>query len=811
MLANDKQIKISSAGSRKAILWPCQTLYWSEFVAKVAIPNRGDETYAEYLGFPKPRQDALKDVGGFVGATLHEDRRKAKNVASRDLATLDLDHIPAGHTLDVVRRVDGLGCAYTIYSTRKHSSAFPRLRVCIPFDRPVTSDEYGAVTRKLGELIGIDLCDATTFEAHRLMYWPSCSSDGEFVHHYGDKPFVSADGLLGMYTNWKDVTSWPRVPGDDAAFERCFRARRQEDPTAKHGVVGAFCRTYNIYEAMEEYIPTEYEAVDGSDDRLTYLAGSTSGGAVVYDNGTFLYSHHSTDPCCDDLVNSFDLVRRHLFGELDNSALENTPSNRVPSYVAMKVRALQDPNVIETINNERDAAVREQFGYAHAEGEDIEDGGISWRTKLAINDGKVLKTFQNVKIALQNDPLLKGRVKLNLFNTELTGYAPLPWGRRPGEEGAFRWSDYDDAGLRGYLEASLGFRNKDIIKDAFDSVADESAFNPITDYLKAQTWDGVPRLDTLFIDYFGAEDCPYTRRVTRKSIVAAVARAFVPGIKFDTMTIVSGDTGIGKSTFFDKLAGQYFSDSVYTMEGKEAAELIQEAWIVEIGELDAYNKSGLNNVLAYLAKRDDQYRASYGKHVSKHPRNCVFYGTTNETEFLRAHVGNRRFWTVVAGRQAPTKSVFNDLARERDQIWAEAVHNWNAGETIYLSKDEENEAIIRREAHTIYDPNEGMIRAFLDLTLPKGWYAADMSMRMAYRPTAEDGDCTPRKKVCVAEIWRECLRMPSSIIPRRESIRINAILRRIEGWTPGLDKTTFGKDYGEQRYFKRSSGEVRGS
>jgi len=263
----DRQITISAAGSRKSTHWPAQTLMWSELVIKLSTPVRGTETLAEYLRLPKSRQDDLKDVGGFVGGILKDNRRKAANVLGRDLITLDLDNIPPGETENILRKIHSLGCAYVVYSTRKHEPAKPRLRVIFPLDRTVTADEYEPIARKMAEIIGIELTDPTTFEASRLMYWPSCCSDSQYVFIYGDFPFVSADGLLAMYQNWRDVSQWPRVIGEQQQTQKT--AEKQEDPTTKFGIVGAFCRIYDIYKAIETFLPDVYIPVDSANDRFT--------------------------------------------------------------------------------------------------------------------------------------------------------------------------------------------------------------------------------------------------------------------------------------------------------------------------------------------------------------------------------------------------------------------------------------------------------------------------------------------------------------------------------------------------------------
>ena len=212
-MVNDRQITISCGANRRATAWRPQPLLISEFYARLATPLRGAETLDAYMAMPKAQQDDLKDVGGFVAGTLAGGRRKAGAVISRDVITLDLDHIPAGGTDDILRRIGALGCGYCVYSTRKHSPAAPRLRILLPTDRPVLPDEYEAIARKAAEMICIEAADPSTFEPSRLMYWPSCSRDGEYIYRWDDKPLLSADGMLALYANWRDISSWPQVSG----------------------------------------------------------------------------------------------------------------------------------------------------------------------------------------------------------------------------------------------------------------------------------------------------------------------------------------------------------------------------------------------------------------------------------------------------------------------------------------------------------------------------------------------------------------------------------------------------------------------
>ena len=401
-LQYDRRLTISVGNSRKDMNWKPQTLAVSELYERLKVPARGTETISQYLALKKVQQDNLKDVGGFMAGTLSGGRRKASAVTGRDVITLDFDTIPAYGTEGVIATADHLGYGYAVYSTRKHIETAPRLRLLFPLDRTVSADEYEPIARRIADMIGIRMADPTTFEPSRLMYWPSCSVDSEYVFRYKDAPFVKADDMLKSYTDWKDYTSWPQVPGA-VSYQRL--AMKQGDPNEKPGIVGAFNRAYgDVFNVMDKLLPGIYEPVDNDPNRFTYLGGSTTGGAVIYDNGKFLYSHHATDPCSGKLVNCFDLVRLHKFGDKDDEAAAGTPNNRLPSYLAMCEFAVSDPTCSALMAKERhDEAVKDFDGV----GADNSGDPANWMQKLDLNakSGLVKATIDNILIILDNDPI----------------------------------------------------------------------------------------------------------------------------------------------------------------------------------------------------------------------------------------------------------------------------------------------------------------------------------------------------------------------------------------------------------------------
>lgn len=802
-MIHDRQITISVAPNRKSTSWVNTTLSISELYARLSAPIRSTETLDAYMKLPKSKQDDLKDVGGFVGGTLKGMRRKAENVTGRDVLSLDFDNVPGWQTDLIASKMDELGCSYCIYSTRKHSPATPRLRLVVPLGRAVTPDEYEPCARRVAAHVGIAMADPTTFQVHRLMYWPSCCSDSEFYFKTKDAPLLSADFLLETYADWHDFKSWPQVPN---AISYKKLAMKQGDPTEKTGTVGAFCRTYDVYAAMDKFLPGIYDSCDNDPTRFTYLGGSTTGGAIIYDDGKFLFSHHATDPCSGRLVNAFDLIRLHKFGDLDDNATPDTPVVKLPSYSAMCSLALGDKAVLKEINKERlEEAVKDFEGIAQASGS-VTDARAELLSKLErSSNGSVARTAMNVMLILEHDPELSGRIKKDSFIGEIIGQAPLPWGGRNTDTVTFHWTKNDDSGLRNFIEHFYGIRHDKILADAFEEFTAKHSFNPVQDYLNGLKWDGTERLDTLFIDYLGAEDNEYNRAVTRKIFTAAVARAMTPGVKFDNMLILCGKQGVGKSTILDKMSRGWFNDNIRTFEGKDASELLRGAWLVEIAELDAFRKSDVSRIKQFLSLRADRYRAAYAVRTEELPRSCVFFGTCNNFAFLQDSTGNRRFWPVDVMIQKPTKNIFKMTDEDINQLWAEAKMRWQSGEELFLKGDLEYTAQEAQELHYDVDIREGMILEYLNKSIPVEFKDWDINRRndfwygTIHYPSCNEPQLITREYVCVAEIWCEAFHRNAMDSDRKSSVEISRMLQHL-GWKQDGTAKTY-KAYGKQKIF----------
>lgn len=342
---------IAVASSRRSTSWKNKTMTWKEIIDRISTPKETAETYSEYMAMSKDKQDAIKDKGGFVGGKLREGKRRKGYVEHRELLCLDMDYGKSDFWDSFTLLYDYTCC---IYSTHKHSKEKPRYRLVFPLSRPVNEDEYEAVARKLAEQLGIDLFDDTTYEATRLMYWPTKSKEADYFSDHQEGRLVDVDMLLGEYKNWKDCKEWPRS-------SRVKKVERHQlkilgDPTDKEGIIGDFCKAYTITEAIEIFLADIYVPCEElGPNRYTYVEGTTSGGAIVYED-KYLYSHHSTDPAGGGSHNSFDLVRLHLYGELDEGIKEG--AKVPPSMKAMIEFAQKDKRVKEQSN----LSVLEAFG-----------------------------------------------------------------------------------------------------------------------------------------------------------------------------------------------------------------------------------------------------------------------------------------------------------------------------------------------------------------------------------------------------------------------------------------------------------------
>lgn len=815
-------MKIATARQKTSKRWRTEEITWARFLDRLNTPLRTGETAREYRAMSKEDRDRAKAAaGGFVGGALNGGQRKTEAVTARYLLTLDADHAKPGAWK---RATTVLEFRMACYSTHSHTEETPRLRWIIPTDRPMTPDEYPAVARRVAEWLDIETMDPSTYEVARLMYWPTCSQDGVYLFQAQDGPVLRVDDVLGTYgygDAWKDTTLWPIAKAEQEIRVRAIK--KAGDPLEKPGIVGLFCRTYDIQDAIEQFLPDIYLPTD-KPDRFTFAGGSTTAGAILYNDGRFLYSNHATDPCSGQSVNAFDLVRIHKFRELDADA-GDIPVTKLPSYAAMSKWAAELPEVKKELVAERREQMEAEFAdlkevqerEAQKEANPAPETDDTWQEKLVLNHktGECEPSVNNALLILLNDPVLKGKLGYDRFADMPKLRGDVPWRPRGSVRTDARgtlWDDRDEAGLRWYLQTKWKFKSEPDLRNALELAFRAQGFHPVQEYLNGLTWDGVPRLETLFVDYLGAEDNLLTRTATRKWFCAAVARVMRPGCKFDNCLVLCGPQNLGKSSFADVMSRGWFQDSLVDMNGKDGYEALHGSWIIELAELASTKRSDVETVKTFLSKREDTYRPAYGRRAATFARQCVFFGTTNEAEWLKDRTGNRRFWPITVSRRMDRAA----LEKVADQIWAEAKVCWESGESLWMDTKELEEALMEAQSMSmVQDELEGQLLAYLDIPLPDNWEELSPESRRDYiqgdAPGLDPAKCTLRRdSVCITEIRVEML----SEDRRRSggndvmSRRLANLMNNLPGWKKERRRRKV-PPYGAQWCYRRTDGNRR--
>lgn len=847
---------ITEAKYRNTVKWKHRKTTWPELLDSLRETFRSTETMYEFGRMSKDERDRLKEMPGcFCAARLKDGLRNWDNVMFRTLVTLDADAAHSrGDGADAWKADwntftclhDDLACA--CYPTHSSTPKRPRLRWLFPVSRPMTPEEYPAVERRVAEWIGPDTMDSSTFDLNRFFYYPGVPKDApyELLEQEGEP--IDVDEVLKSYGSneaWKDTSLWPTVPGEDAP--RLRNGEPAPDPREKPGPVGLFCRTYSIEDVLDNFLTEQYSpSADGR--RYTYVKGTTSNGGVVLDNGLWFRSFHGTDPagCAmngDHNVNAFDLVRIHLFGSRDAETEPDTPVTKLPSYAAMTEWMDALPEVQERKKEEDAEELERTLGDLLTRGTDREvpeDVDPDWKKKLTRNKKTKLPeaTLNNVILFLENLPEFHGKLFKNPMDDTYLVDGDLPWWSLRvggndvyslfGEEEAAKlrsglngdkkkWREGDRVEYYTYFEP-LGFpttgQNNGVLDNGLRAVTGRHEYHPIRNYLIDLKWDGVERLDTVFIRWLGAEDNELNRVITRRWMMAAVDRVMRPGCQFDQILITVGPQGIGKSKLLRYLAKGYFTSSIKALEvGKATSEMLQGVWIAEIGELDGVKRGEQNAIKNFITTTSDRYRGAYRRDAEDHPRQCVLAGTSNEGSFLRDETGERRYW-IMRVKGTGDRGELNGFKDEVDQIWAEAVEAWRTRVRemwqpgmdlksmdlyLYLREDDLEDAMTaRREQYKLPSEDKLDLVEFLDRPRPDNW--EDMTAQDRRRFIQNDGvfdmgSCNYRRdRVCIKEIVYE-LYGGDGRDAGNKSYRLASLLDNLPGWRKA-DKQTSVKGYG---------------
>lgn len=661
-------------------------------------------THDAYMSLSKAKQDETKDVGAYIAGALKDGRRKAGSCISRCAAVLDADNLPTGSTEDFIRRVASVGVCCCIHSTAKHSPASPRLRVVVPFSEDIPAEQYAPTVRLLCQLIQPEMSwfDPSTDQAGRIMYWAAHCQDVAPVHYAQDgNGLLDVKGLLTSASfNWKDIAAWPQFPREQAPVKL---GAKQADPETKEGLVGAFCRCYDIPAAMEKFLPGVYEktAIEG---RYTFTGGSTWGGAVVYDGEKFLFSNHATDPAGGILVNSFDLVRLHIFRDLDDAAKEGTPTAKLPSYSAMLKLAREDSEV---------SALRahEVFSQAMDAPAADEDAAVALGRceGCPISKGVVDLALKALGISARMNEVTK--------RAEISGMPP-----EYSTENAINTlpvllvDKLRAIGVKGVSRA--------VVADYLSNVFDTSRFNPVLDFLDGAAWDGADRLPEL-LHIIGVAPGSLGSTLVRKWLVQCVAMAHnTPNrqVAADGVLTLQGPQRIGKTHFFRRLSMRsswFVEGASVDLRNKDTVLNATGGWITELGELDSTLRRDQSGLKAFVTQPVDRIRAPYARETTVAPRRTSFCATVNPGQFLRDDTGDLRFW-IIAVEHIDLQALLSITDAWMAQLWAQAVSLWKMNPDGFRLDNSEKKGLTQANSQfREVLPGEEEIRQALNYDLPQ--------------------------------------------------------------------------------------------
>jgi putative DNA primase/helicase len=845
---------------------------WGEFVLQFSNARRIETTEKEYAKLSQDERAQLKNVNGYwFAAHGTEGRRRLADLSPRELLTLDVDNANVALPDQLEMGVTGLSdWEFIAHPTLSSTARKPRIRLVLPMSRIVPTEDFPAVSRIAAWYLdaALEQTDPVSYRPAQMMFRPVMTKDGAYalIHNKGAllDPYamMEAWGLAtyGDKDAWKD---WSKLPRSDREENLRQSAKKAEVPTEKTGIVGAFCRAYDVESAIAEFIPDVYapgENHQNGKPRYTYVAGSGANGVVVEDDGLFIYSHHGTDPCGDRLSNAFDMVRLHLFGDLDTDTHGNTSPGSLPSFKAMQKLAKDDKLVMGELMADR-IDLEEQFEDADVEVQDaiyeptdegdaivqaalaadplvralvgvpldaeakaLVEGGPAkppkdWLTALDTDEnGNIKSTIHNVNIIVQNDSRTWTRIGYNEFlqKTVLlktikskTEYVPII--QVTDTVNGDPWEDIMDTTIRAFLTAPAGKKKPGYglptvadrdVRGAVEIAAKRHIFHPVKKFFEAQEWDGNERLDTLLIRYLGCPDTRYHRLVIRLSLCAAVARTYEPGHKFDYAIIFKGFQGVGKSTFIRALAmGRWFGELHGDMSDKNRmVEQMLGNLIMELPELAGVNRSEISDVKAFISATEDTVRLAYAHHAKTYKRQGIFIGSTNDEKYLKDPTGNRRMWPVnVEVTMIDTPA----LLHEMPQVWAEAVAVYRAmraekphGTLPLYLEDHDARLEAQEKQETARQENPDEANA--------GAYAEWLDRPFPIDDAAFDGSTMAvRTRVCGRTIHHEMYEQTRSM-SGSEAQAVARALGHLSGWysAPGCGKVRH-EPHGHQRWLYR--------
>lgn len=761
---------IATAPKRDSRHWTAGTVTWDEIVEWMESPADKKEAGNYVLGTLKPDTIVVHKKGEQpCGPNLH---RRKDLVLSRSAITLDVDYPKRGFADQVELTFPHMAVLHTTYSS---SPDEPRYRLIVPTDREMLPDEYITAAQSVMQSLGTDQFDPGSDQPERYMFRPSASEPSWFEYRVISGDPAEVDNLL---LNFEEDLSTKAMPKPN---------RTKRNPFEIEGVIGAFNRAYDDWDLLIETYELPYEKVDEDRYQLTGSRSQAGMGPVQGVEG-FVYSHHANDPAYGRTCSAFDLVRMHWFSNLDEGQDKQTPVNRLPSHIAMLDVATTDFRVTAELVG---------VDFSAEMDDDVETQNWRLRLRLTPRTGAFVDCIQNWDLITENDPLFSMLYYNELsLSPEVDG--DLPW--RAVTPNTRILSNTDRWNWVYYIEREYGFRATRALMDSLiDTKAGDRMVNPVRDYLADLTWDGIPRLDSCLP---GVKPTPLTRKIARLVMVAAVARMFEPGIKFDHTLVLYGSEGLGKSWWIDKMARGY-SSSLGALDNKDTLLAMQRSWIMISDEGHSLRKGDADVQKEFLTRREDMFRMPYDRETLVHPRHCVIWSTTNDETFLRRQEGNRRFLIVHCEDKVNFDNVTDQYV---DQVWAEAVYRYREGMPLFLNDEDSKIVAAERERFIEEDALAGVLQEYLETPIPDDWWNRSPEGRrqwiIDYQEGFEKAGTGRIDRTCSTQIWVEALGRRIGDHRRTDLLDITNALKRLPDWSQSTGRIRL-PGYGPQTIFIR--------
>jgi hypothetical protein len=391
--------------------------------------------------------------------------------------------------------------------------------------------------------------------------------------------------------------------------------------------------------------------------------------------------------------------------DVHDAIAEGWSRERVSSYMRDHLRSPGEPLATRAPQGEAVAPVAEP---------EIDFG-------LVMRRGELVQCTANVYALLRRSSGWAGVIAYDEFAQRTVKLAAPPYA---APDALGEWESHDDSRTAMWLATTEGFTpSSAVVAETVEVMAREASFHPVRQYLNALSWDGTPRIDDWMTDLLGAPNNEYTRLVARFFLIGMVKRVLEPGCKFDYCLVLEGRQGMYKSSALRVLGGEWFKDTDIDLSNKDSMTALQGAWLYEIAEMDSLSRAEASKQKSFLSRQVDEFRPVYGRREVRLPRQVVFAGTTNSWEWNKDPTGGRRFWPVEV-----TDVDLQAIVAQRDQLFAEALHQYRAGAGCYPNREQQAE---------LFDPeqlsrqqSEGYVDALHDWVFSR---TADFSMAEAVK------------------------------------------------------------------------------